>query len=229
MRDLLVEKHVLPRIGLPYPCVFAVMTCVMVVAFRCSVMGDIQHEYRNPENGISGTENDIDMNYVVCGPRCVQYLLNYYGQEADLIDLVKEMQWPTIEAGSSMETIEKALNKRGIHTVGMTVAEDARLQWPHPVVVHMKVEGNKTGHFLVWPSPSTETNLFWCGLRGNQEISDSDFTKRFSGAILLTSPEPILNPGAAVKPSGVPAFVWWICCVGLLFVFAIVAIVRKRT
>ena len=187
-----------------------------------------QQERPGPGDAVSMDADGVDPSNIVCGPRCVQYLLKHYGQEVDLIELVREMQWPELEAGTTMDTIEKALNSRGIHTLGMQLAPRARLKWPHPVLVHMKVEGAKFGHFAVRLPSSSDTVDLWCGLAGIQRVSEDELSKRCTGAVLLTAPKPITDVESAIERAGVPAYVWWICFSGSLFSLLIVAIVRKR-
>ena len=45
-------------------------------------------------------EKDLKaINQVICGPRCVQYILRCYGRETPLSQLVREMQWPDLARG----------------------------------------------------------------------------------------------------------------------------------
>lgn len=148
---------------------------------------------------------------LVCGPRCAQYLLRYYGQEVDLIDLVREIQWPDLENGASLEAVDNALKRRGIHTFGMQLAPHARLKWPYPALVLVKMDGAKLGHFVVARPSLSKTLDVWCGLRGIQRMSAGELAERSTGATLLTAPTRILNPDSAVEPEGTPAYAWWIC------------------
>jgi len=159
----------------------------------------------------------------VCGPRCVQFVLEYYGKESDLIDLTVEMQWPDIEDGTSMAEIRKSLRTRGVYALAVRVGKaDVQLS-SDPVIVHLKGSSDDSGHFLVWlPMSSQRFVSVWDGLRGYQQIPREDFERQMSGIVLLTSSSPILdipqpsnNADARLAVAGVLIA---ICsCVGLAF------------
>ncbi len=123
---------------------------------------------------------------MVCGPRCVQFILEHYGIKEDLIDLVKEIQWPDFEAGASLGAIEAALRKRGIYTCALRMDPKDRLAWSAPVVLHLKGQ-TAIGHFMVW-WPDAAQAFGWEELAGE-----------LSGTILLTSSAPIAEPEKAVR------------------------------
>jgi len=137
---------------------------------------------------------------VVCGPRCVEYLLQCYRKATPgLIDLVRETQWPDFEAGASLKSLEGALRKRGVFTQAMKVGPEARLCWPYPVLLHLNGDDAFDGHFVVWlPSSTAARDEVWSGLIGVRKSSPAWLAQRRSGAILLTSPVPITDPGAAL-------------------------------
>lgn len=211
--------------------VFAVTGLVTVVFFGVGV------ELAHGRQGKQGQPNTIvkkagnpATDDLVCGPRCVQYLLQYYGREADLIELVREIQWPDLASGASLDALDKALNERGIHTFGMQLAPQARLEWPYPVLIHLKVEGAEIGHYAVWLPSSSGKVALWNGLLGIQQVSGGELAKCGTGAILLTAPKTITNPASAVKGAGLPTFTWVLCFSGVvcvLFVFT-VDCVRKH-
>lgn len=81
---------------------------------------------------------------LICGPRCVQSILDHYGQEVDLISLAKEMQGDIVETGCSLQDIEEALKRRGINCQALRAGALELPVWPHPIVVHFT-----QGHFIV--------------------------------------------------------------------------------
>ena len=135
---------------------------------------------------------DSDM---VCGPRCVKFILKSYGQEADLIDLAKEIQWPDLEAGASLDRIEQSLHARGIHTKAVRFAPGRRLNWPHPAVLYTDEGNPPRGHYVVSaPDGGSESDdLIWAGVEGWRRGRWDEITRGFSGVALLTSPNPILT------------------------------------
>ena len=139
---------------------------------------------------------DSDM---VCGPRSVQFILREYGQEVGLIDLVKELQWPDLEAGASLDQIEKSLNSRSIQTRAIRVAPGRRLTWPHPVVLYTDEGNPPRGHYVV-TAPQKGADLIWAGVEGWRRGPWGEITRGFTGVALLTSPDPIPATVEAVAP-----------------------------
>lgn len=156
-----------------------------------------------PSSGAASEEN-TSLGDRFCGPRCVQYLLDFYKLESeDLIALVREIQWPDLEEGASLERMENALKKRGIHTTPISVPENCALRWHSPAVVHLKDDGADLGHFAVWLPESTDDMVkVWGGLGGVRALEEQEFSKLFTGAVLLTSRESIGDPRSAVVNRG---------------------------
>lgn len=133
---------------------------------------------------------------VVCGPRCVDFVSKYYNRESDLMEIIKEIQWPDVATGTSMDRISQALGRRGIYSKAMYIEPSSPIKWHGPVVVHLKPLNSKSpdqiGHFVVWLPNSTDVNiLLHCGLAGVQSGKASDFAAIRSGYILVTSDRPI--------------------------------------
>jgi ABC-type bacteriocin/lantibiotic exporter with double-glycine peptidase domain len=153
-------------------------------------------------------EEQVEPGDIVCGPRCVQFVLKYYGIEEDLIDLVREIQWPDLERGASLDSLEMALRMRGIETRAMRLGSRGVLKSPHPVIMHLNGK-SAGGHYVVWlPSSSDSESHVWIGLAGVQVGPTLDLEKSRSGAILLTSPTPITRTDDAITGAfGLPAWV----------------------
>lgn len=80
---------------------------VFVVGLMCGTA--TCHAQQRPHVDRSRAAGDL-----VCGPRCVQYVVQHYGGDENLTDLVREIQWPDLEAGSSFDSLKDALAKRGV-------------------------------------------------------------------------------------------------------------------
>ncbi len=189
------------RLIVQYQCLLAAIAW-MVAGGAWAGMGwgaETPVEVREQRRGAIAEFEGLNSEDLVCGPRCVQYILESNGQHADLIDLIREMQWPDLEHGVDLEAIDTALRDRGVHTFAMRLSPNARLKWPYPAIVHLARERERLGHFVVWlPTSSHDVDL-WCGPRGVRRLSQGDFQAEFSGAVLLTAPEQIRDPELAVE------------------------------
>ncbi len=139
---------------------------------------------------------------LVCGPRCVQFVLNHYGVKCELINLVREIQWPNYENGASVEDLRKALETHGVYTRAVHVEGQLALAWQHPVVVCLRPlhDTSDVGHFVVWlPSSNGEPEMIWDGLDGVMSLERGELPLNRMGTILLTSPEPILTLEGVVR------------------------------
>jgi ABC-type bacteriocin/lantibiotic exporter with double-glycine peptidase domain len=167
---------------------------------------------------IEETKNETNVGDVICGPKCVHFLLDYYGKEQeDIIRLVREIQYPEWREGATLSKVAESLEKRGIYTFAMKIKPSARLVWKYPVIVHLSPRPNEQiGHYVVWLPESRDNDLrIWNGDEGMQNHQERTWSKERSGAVLLTSPEPITKPSQAVKWVGLPfydiyclAFAW---------------------
>jgi len=132
------------------------------------------------------------MGQDVLHTRCVQYVLAHYGRDADLMSLVREMQWPHLEAGSSVGSVARALSDRGIEVAGLADIAAKELAWPTPAIVHLRDATNHpAGHFAVLLPNDGKNVRLWMGMDGVVELSSSVFGERFSGVAVLTALTPI--------------------------------------
>lgn len=142
-----------------------------------------------------------DIEGMICGPLCARLILQKLGKEADLTALIREIQWPNLEQGTTLDALAGALENRGLYTHALRVAPGTRLRWPWPVLVHYQPHHGNVGHFAVWtPEPNGRGDDFtvWdpklcCGRN-----PEAEFSRRMSGAVLLVAPGPITDPGSAV-------------------------------
>jgi ABC-type bacteriocin/lantibiotic exporter with double-glycine peptidase domain len=182
-------------------------------------------EVKNDIEGDKEIENEKNIGDAICGPKCVSFLLGYYGKEQeDIIRLVREIQYPEIREGATLSKIIESLEKRGIYTCTIKVKPSARLVWKFPVIVHLKPRSNEQiGHYVVWLPESCNNDLrIWNGDEGMQNYQERTWSKERAGVVLLTSPEPIIKPGKAVKWVGLPfydvvslAFAWFVFLSGV--------------
>ena len=137
---------------------------------------------------------DDSQSRIVCGPRCVQYVLQHYGHDADLVDLIKEIQWPRLEEGASLETLSAALEARAVSTAALRLGSDVQLCSREPVIVHIQRRDGDAegGHFVVWLPASNEAHVhYWDGLNGIIVEDRASFARAASGVVLITSANPI--------------------------------------
>ena len=177
---------------------------------------------------------DTDGDFI-CGPRCVSFLLEYYGRPSpELIELVKALQWPRLEQGASLASIERELNQRGVYTFALKVGKEARIVWPEPVLVHLKGDA-AGGHYVVLLPPNKGVNdKVWVGLGGFRVGPSRDLARRRSGYLLLTSKKPIVDPMKSVASMDGLSFPTcnFVASLGCLTVIAfavIVSILRRAS
>jgi len=138
-----------------------------------------------------------------CGPRCVQFVLEHFGQREDLRPLVQEIQDRDWRRGSTLAALQLALERRGLYTTALRVGARSRVDWPTPVIAHLNPQtATGLGHFVVLLPGGGDGGLrVWCGLAGVQPVSCKQFSGLWSGAVILTSEVPIEAPFAAVVPA----------------------------
>jgi ABC-type bacteriocin/lantibiotic exporter with double-glycine peptidase domain len=148
-----------------------------------------------------------------CGPRVTQRILQHYGQDVELVELVKRMQ-PQRDQGCSLLDVEIELKRCGVDVVPLLIANWDAFQWPYPVIVHQSppTRAENLGHLAVLSSSGGHMNL-WDGLNPSRAIESNEIEKFASGYVLITSNKAIetkdLERVFLSKPSlNVPA-VWW--------------------
>lgn len=140
----------------------------------------------------------------ICGPRCTQYVLRYYGIETDLAALVAEMQ-PDASKGSSFADIVDALESRGIKTLPFHVDSSATFSSSEPVILHLHMDSG-IGHFVVLlPQSDDDLRSVWVGLSGIAKVTPAELARSFTGAAILTSRSQVLFQRA---PVAIPLSRW---------------------
>lgn len=92
----------------------------------------------------------------ICGPRCVQLVLRHYGRSVDLVEAVREIQFPDIKSGASLADMRRMLEREGIPTAALSVPRGYSLNWPHPSLAHMPGRG-RLGHYVAIVAKGAET------------------------------------------------------------------------
>lgn len=136
---------------------------------------------------------------VVCGPRCLRYILRHYGKQSDLIDLVRAIQWPDIKSGSSLASIEAVLRKNEIATQALYVPVGANVKWDHPVLIHCSATEATPAHYIVLLATAGGTARIYCGLDGCRSIKLSELASLRSGVVLLTASSPTIDAKDAIS------------------------------
>jgi ABC-type bacteriocin/lantibiotic exporter with double-glycine peptidase domain len=155
------------------------------------------------------------LNEVICGPRCVYYVLKHSGRDEPLASLVREMQWPDLTKGSTVAQMEKALTSRGIHVRSIQLKRFGSARPESPAIVHLRKEGDAEedlkGHFVVLLPESTEAEaLVWDGVLGIRREPWIEFSKKMTGTIMLTGDAPIENVDEVLRLRG-PLSAWEVC------------------
>jgi len=124
----------------------------------------------------------------ICGPRCVQYILRHYGIQVELHDLIRECQWPDVEAGASLNALIQSLNSRGIHTLPLK-ARQVQINWDKPILAYVDNGEDRLGHFVVlqdlnngdakvWNAIENQTNRFAIMVFTDDAPIDGDYIRK---------------------------------------------------
>lgn len=161
-----------------------------------------------------------------CGPQCVQRVLEHYGHQVDLLALVKEIQWPDPEQGSTMGSLESALVSRGIFTRAVEIPAGAQMvHWPHPAIVHL--QAGDSYHFVVWlPAGERAHASLWDPAQSDLPFA-SNFHQLRTGAVLLTSTTEI-SPDGLIAETVRPRYSWTVQAIALGVAGFLVGLVAGR-
>jgi hypothetical protein len=133
----------------------------------------------------------------LCGPKCVQSITRWYGRYDDLADVAAETN-DRFDQPATLEALEAALNRRGIHTLALRVRPGVRVHWPSPIVIHLERPDNSAGHFRVWQPIEGSDG---CSVESNGDLESDSWRLRPSGVLLLTSSTPIDPSAVSVTAS----------------------------
>lgn len=141
-------------------------------------------------------ESTKGLTSVYCGPRCVQRVLREYGIETDLVDLIREMQWPDDGRGASMQALADAIRKRGLHAETVNLESGVDIDWTGPAIVHVQNDG--VPHYVVWlpPDKPDAAARVWDHDVSPVVLNPGRFHQARTGPLLLTSRGPIPDSAA---------------------------------
>jgi len=162
----------------------------------------------------------------VCGPRCVEFVLAWYGRPVEASDLVWELQGGQPDRMVSAAALDEALRRRGVHTRVVRVDGWDAPTWPHPAVLHLR-QPNGAGHFVVWVPPKDgRAAALWDGREGFTAGLTSTQVTGLSGVVVLTSPDPIPETPTIEVGTETPRWPLWLAG-GLVLGLAAVLIARR--
>jgi|HubBroStandDraft_4_1064222.scaffolds.fasta_scaffold70163_2 hypothetical protein len=129
----------------------------------------------------------------VCGPQCIQRVLETYGIKEKLTTIIYEIQWPDLERGTSMADLISALERRGISVKAARVPLGVPVVWPHPVIIHYPRESGLGHYAVLTPADGSRGQHVWYGPSREGEFPANACFWRRSEIVLLTSSEEITN------------------------------------
>lgn len=165
---------------------------------------------------LSAASEEPDLSSYICGPRCAQYVLKWFGTDVDLTELIAEIQGASIDRSADLGQVKAALVNHGVYVRAVKISPSAigSLEWPGPLIVHYTATDKSAGHFVViHPEKSDTAKLcVWDGLFGASLRPASEVAASASGVILLVSSHPISDETPLlIKRSGfssVPPSIW---------------------
>ncbi|MFV0442816.1 MAG: cysteine peptidase family C39 domain-containing protein [Planctomycetaceae bacterium] len=131
-------------------------------------------------------EEEVKLAQRICGPHCVRWVLQRYGRDADLLELVEEMQWPDFESGTSFARLESSLEKRGLCVEAL--ASRFVGEWNVPIIIEEQRPGRTISHFAVI---DPELGYWDPALLDYVERSPDHFAGRLLVVYPCTHPRPV--------------------------------------
>jgi hypothetical protein len=139
-----------------------------------------------------------------CGPRCVRYLLaRYGGTPPPLPSIVRAIQWPDVEAGTSLTGIQRILEDHRVWTRAVRVPDSHVLVSDHPCVVHLRSPSpSALGHYVVLLPGATRWRVTVYDGGDLVELPAWELATRASGVAVMTAPLGSEPPVAAAVMTG---------------------------
>lgn len=156
-----------------------------------------------------------------CGPRCVYFVQQSFGKEQSLISVIDSMKSSATTSGHSVGSVCDQLKSHQIFCVAVKSPTGNLIEWPHPMIAMVKLDGQINNHFVViLPETTNDIVFYWDGQFGYGTTTVRNFKKRFQGVLILTSDKEIdlemLNVRLASSSSRRSVFVWLVITVPIL-------------
>lgn len=142
--------------------------------------------------GLAKANEDHSADQLVCGPRAAKYILEHCDQQATLVELVKELQWPNIEDGSSLGDIDRLLVSRGLSTAYLYLNNEGPPEFDGMMIVARRTN-SPLKHFVVVLHAKPQGFVeFIDGPEGiRKEPSAAFWANTDSGVLVVSEGDPI--------------------------------------
>ena len=77
-------------------------------------------------------EDEDPQDILVCGPRCVLHVLQHYGRDMQLHEIIDDIEKPIFQ-GTTLSDLSDSLTRHGVQNQIVQVSPDAIVEWGHPV------------------------------------------------------------------------------------------------
>lgn len=124
-----------------------------------------------------------------CGPRCVNFVMKWYGMESNLIDVITQIEGQATSQGYSLADLGDELDRHGMHTKVVKTNSRNMVSWQEPMIAHLKsVDERGLAHFVVvLPESRDGQVVYWDGVSEVTQVSFREFLSKCSGYMLVTS------------------------------------------
>lgn len=136
-----------------------------------------------------GREANASPHKALCGPVCVQFILEYFGIHENLVAVAAETAANDV-TGSSLANLQRAIERHGLHTYAISINDDLDLRWSGPAIVHFSPAAD-LGHFVVQLPSDAGGDCSIVDHQGIHNCTPSALAKMRSGAVLLVSDKRI--------------------------------------
>jgi ABC-type bacteriocin/lantibiotic exporter with double-glycine peptidase domain len=154
-------------------------------------MNGRQNAWSEPSRSTNGRRPPGD---VVCGPRCLRFILQAVRSEAsapDLVSIVARVQ-PDLDEGASLSLLKKYLDDQGLFTLAFKPEPNTAIVSPFPALVHLRGNQDDLGHYVVLLPNSDRSNAtVWSGLAGPVRLPTWWLAERIDAGAVLVAPRPI--------------------------------------
>jgi ABC-type bacteriocin/lantibiotic exporter with double-glycine peptidase domain len=110
-----------------------------------------------------------------CGPRCVQFILNFHNHDVGLIELINRMSLEREWRGASVAELITLFQHYNVPTRAVKFISVDDLSPALPVIAHLNDADSGLGHFVVVLGVQADSVCVWDGLIGVQDIKIESF------------------------------------------------------